>query len=658
MFVSHHSIQFYRSVVGLAFALFVGAGAAVAAPLDIYDLRALVSEAAQRHPSVLNARALAGAADAEIQYAQKQRLPELSLSAAAQGQGSTGALTIKQPLWAGGAIDAQEALSRANLEVAQASADEQELTIATRTLEAWRNFVLSQQKITVVDEGMEQLNALIAMMQRRVDAKVSPRVELDLVKARLIQSQVERSTLSAERDLAVRRLEELVGGSIAVSKPPAALLAQWTALMKQGWPRLSSSEMNEVARYQPTVRRVSLEAKSAQKEVQQTEANQWPQVYLQFQQGINAPVTNDKRVVLGVEYTPGRGFSSRQQVDVALARARARDINIQTAVRDARDGLNAKLQAIDRAQALAKSWEPSVAASEALLASYQRQFIAGRKSWQDVLNQQRELNQGRQSLIDSRITWVSTVAELELMRAAKPLIRLPDETWLRPFFDSPAHATTTVVSQDSMPVAVGQKQTAPESAASTPPTPEKVAEAPSIAPKPVSLAAMSERKKPLLSTTTQPEPMPHSQPGLHPLLVLGVDDLFGGAGSMASDLSEKGRKRLSAWALKVRATYAYLDQITVSGFSDPLADVATVTRLSQSRAQAVAAFLRTQGVQTQAWQVEWFGATKPVRPQCGFEDTPRNRVCHGANRRIEIQVEGVTKGKASPAVSPITARGN
>ena len=74
-----------------------------------------------------------------------------------------------------------------------------------------------------------------------------------------------------------------------------------------------------------------------------------------------------------------------------------------------------------------------MAASESLLRSYRRQFVAGRKSWQEVLTQLHELNQGQQSLLDVQVTWVATLAELELMQSAtEGPARLADE-WHKSF---------------------------------------------------------------------------------------------------------------------------------------------------------------------------------------------------------------------------------
>ena len=47
----------------------------------------------------------------------------------------------------------------------------------------------------------------------------------------------------------------------------------------------------------------------------------------------------------------------------------------------------------------------SVADLESLLASYQRQYETGTKSWLDLLNVQRELDDQRRALVQARTDW-------------------------------------------------------------------------------------------------------------------------------------------------------------------------------------------------------------------------------------------------------------
>ena len=62
----------------------------------------------------------------------------------------------------------------------------------------------------------------------------------------------------------------------------------------------------------------------------------------------------------------------------------------------------------------------AVAGSEAVLASYQRQFQGGKKSWLDLLNAVRELTQNEYALADAKTSLMGAVYRYQV-RAGIPL---------------------------------------------------------------------------------------------------------------------------------------------------------------------------------------------------------------------------------------------
>ena len=70
----------------------------------------------------------------------------------------------------------------------------------------------------------------------------------------------------------------------------------------------------------------------------------------------------------------------------------------------------------------------------------------------------------------------------------------------------------------------------------------------------------------------------------------------------------------------------------IRGHTDRAGSEAYNMRLSQRRAEAVAAYLASHGIDTSAMAVDWFGETKPMVA------TP-DGVPEQANRRAEIEFE-------------------
>jgi adhesin transport system outer membrane protein len=64
--------------------------------------------------------------------------------------------------------------------------------------------------------------------------------------------------------------------------------------------------------------------------------------------------------------------------------------------------------------------EKSVQGSDLVLASYQRQFQAGRKTWQDLLNAVRELAQNQYALVDAQAAMMGAMYRLQVRMGQEP----------------------------------------------------------------------------------------------------------------------------------------------------------------------------------------------------------------------------------------------
>jgi adhesin transport system outer membrane protein len=124
-----------------------------------------------------------------------------------------------------------------------------------------------------------------------------------------------------------------------------------------------------------------------------------PQVVLQLSQN----ELTGARGALVLRAQSGAGLSRFAAIDRAEARLEQASAALDAAEREARARLASEYVALraNRAQAEAGS-EASLAAAE-LLASYQRQFVAGRRSWLDVMNAAREVVSARITESDARV---------------------------------------------------------------------------------------------------------------------------------------------------------------------------------------------------------------------------------------------------------------
>ena len=92
---------------------------------------------------------------------------------------------------------------------------------------------------------------------------------------------------------------------------------------------------------------------------------------------------------------------------------------------------------------------------------------------------------------------------------------------------------------------------------------------------------------------------------------------------------------------QVAGTLSQYDQtyLDVYGHTDATGSDAYNQQLSERRAQSVADYLSTRGVQSARVAIRGFGETQPVQPN----DTPEGQA---ANRRVEIKVVPIREGEA------------
>jgi adhesin transport system outer membrane protein len=153
------------------------------------------------------------------------------------------------------------------------------------------------------------------------------------------------------------------------------------------------------------MQRVKFEADAAKAESKEIQAQSLPQVSFQAQrqignayypgaQGFNA-------YGLVMSYTPGGGLSSFAATSAARERARSAAIQSETVKRDLIDKLNYEYNEYEFALLKKESLQRAVTLSGDVSASYDRQYLVGRKNWLDLMNAVRESAQTKIQLADA-----------------------------------------------------------------------------------------------------------------------------------------------------------------------------------------------------------------------------------------------------------------
>lgn len=370
------------------------AGAAHADSLPTFD-RVLEASLTQ-HPAILGKRSARDAASADKDGAEWARYPTPSVEAtsASDARPAAGLLRIDQPLWAGGRISSGIEAAGSRFDAAGAGLDETTLEVSLRVVTAYLEALRQKAREDHAASGVQAHEKLLAMIRRRVTQEVSSQTDQRLAESRLYQTKNELSLVSQSLKNALTQLAQLSGQPVRE--------VSWQDLDDKGVPATFDAALESALASSPTLRRLRHEEEAATAEIDQRRSAYMPQVALRFERSSGGGVAADSRAMVVLLAQPGAGLSAASGVDAAIARREAARQARDAAERDLRERIAVDWEEWTAARSRLETARLSSFMSDEVFASYERQYVIGRKSWIDVLNAVREATQAQFSAEDAR----------------------------------------------------------------------------------------------------------------------------------------------------------------------------------------------------------------------------------------------------------------
>ena len=345
------------------------------------------------HPALLGKRSGQAAAQADLEGAKWQRYPTASIERALPANSASSALVrIEQPLWTGGRISAGIDAAGGRLAAAGAALDEEALNVSLRVIAAHAEAQRQKARQEHASEGVAQHEKLLAMIRRRVAQEVSSHTDQRLAESRMYQALNEQSGASQALANALMQLTQLAGS-------PVAQIAGFALRPGGAAPALEAAVAQALA-YSPTLRRLEHEQAAAQADIAARRSAYLPQLVLRLEKSTGQ--INDSRAMLVLLAQPGAGLSALAGVSGAVARLEALRMAAEGAQRDTRERLTLDWNEWTAARLRLENAGLASDMSGEVFDSYTRQYVIGRKSWNDVLNAVRELTQSQFALEDAR----------------------------------------------------------------------------------------------------------------------------------------------------------------------------------------------------------------------------------------------------------------
>jgi adhesin transport system outer membrane protein len=352
--------------------------------------------ATSKHPSVTAKLEELKSLGYDISSAEAGRYPSLSLQAQAMNNDQSQVVAkLQQPLWAGGRIDGGIKLAEMKLRGAQASLLQIRRQLMEDTAATYAELFGARQRLRTAELNVSEHEKLLGLISRRQSGSIASEADVRLARSRLAQAQTQKEQLRGA-------VAQALGNLLALTQVPLeGLLDVEDDMLRLPDP---ATIMKEAETCSPAVQQRLIEVNVALIQADLRTADMMPTLNAHLERDLvtankNGTLLPDTRIGVALTGTvEGGGFAGFGRIKAATALVEAARKDVETARNDVRRRTRTLVSDRDTYRRVMDSNNFLVTATQETLDSFMRQFDAGRKSWVDVLNAQKELADARQSM--------------------------------------------------------------------------------------------------------------------------------------------------------------------------------------------------------------------------------------------------------------------
>lgn len=382
----------------------------------IWTLERLVSEVAAQNPRIRAQSAAAKAAGYDVTAARWQFFPAPAVQAETSGKDRQLIASVSQPIYSFGRLESDLKAAKSRSSLANVRVEEAQYVLSFRVLELFGQLLSTSRSLDVFRQDVTRLSALEEMIGRRVTAGVSAPVDLNLVVTRIRQSENNIVSLTARQNAALAGLSELLGAPLTIQDIALPAIPEQTLSYDSS---VAQDPVEQSLAYSPVLKRARGDVEVANIDSSRALNAIKPTLYGKFEQRIDdgrydTSAFPASRVLFGLQYSFGSGLSSLSRVGAARAQAEGAQLSLDAAQEDIRASVRSDLETRDAALRLVESLRVNLMIQEETFGSYNRLFLAGKRSWLDVLNVVREVTENERALADAEVQYLLSDYRLQL----------------------------------------------------------------------------------------------------------------------------------------------------------------------------------------------------------------------------------------------------
>ena len=398
------------------------------------NLPTLISTALMSHPSIASQKAQMQAAEIGIETAKWQYFPTPAVSTeranAASGDpfygGDKNVTTVRlqQPLWTNGRLTAGKEKAQASLAYETADLNETSLQISLKVAQAYADFLASHWRMQSTEQSLATHQKLREQVQRRMELGVQSDADLQLAQTRLDSVRSDLSAARARVETYAVRLKQLIGQPINLGELLANLSSPLALSVSQDMALEAALAIN------PTIQKARAQSQIQDAMVEENRSALLPDVYVRAERqfgafSIQTSSAFQDRIFVGLSTQLGAGLTVLSNVKAAQARSLAAKEEVQSQTLSITEQVLTDYAQAVRLTEQTQALESALTSQEQVMLSHDRQFLAGRKSWTEVLNAARELSQAQAQLTDIKANHIAVSWRLALFVKGLDIVNNP-----------------------------------------------------------------------------------------------------------------------------------------------------------------------------------------------------------------------------------------
>ena len=243
---------------------------------------------------------------------------------------------------------------------------------------------------------------------------LSPQGDVVLARSRLVSVRADLEAAEVQQAQALNRLELLLGRTLELEEF-TGILADARDDAATDWinPGLDAL-LSRATQASPALQRAMSELDVRRSEVDLARSSLAPQVSLRAEHVRGSTASTGSALHLSVASNFGPGLSDRSGISAALRRVDSKQAELESRRRDVADQVRADHLTAESSERRIQVLSDSADLAADVLVTWRRQFLAGRKTWQDLMNAAREKAQADVQLAETRSVYWAAVQRLRI----------------------------------------------------------------------------------------------------------------------------------------------------------------------------------------------------------------------------------------------------